>query len=36
MKSRGDIARAYLYMSKTYHINLSKYEKKIDAGMGQT
>ena len=26
---KGDIARAYLYMSKTYHINLSKYEKRL-------
>lgn len=26
---RGDIARAYLYMSKTYHINLSKQERRL-------
>lgn len=26
---KGDIARAYLYMSKTYHINLSKQEEKL-------
>ena len=26
---KGDIARAYLYMSKTYYINLSKYEKRL-------
>ena len=26
---KGDIARAYLYMSKTYNINLSDQEKKL-------